>query len=68
LLSLVPEKILNAIYISGLVLMFSAAFNQGFSRCLRKQVSYVKEFVFAWEIARVKVSAEFITPAFNFRA
>jgi hypothetical protein len=67
LLRLVPEVIPNAIYISGLVLMFSAAFNQRFSRCLREQVSFVKEVVFAWELARVRVSAEVIRTAIYFR-
>jgi hypothetical protein len=68
LLRLVPEVIPNAIYFSGLVLMYSAAFNQRFSRCLRKQVSFVEEMVFAWERARVRVNAEIIPTAIYFRA
>jgi hypothetical protein len=68
MLRLVPEVIPNAIYISGLVLMFAAAFNQRFTRCLRNQVSFVEEIVFAWELARVRVSAEVIPTAIYFRA
>jgi hypothetical protein len=62
LLRLLPEVIANAIYISGLVFMFSAALNKRFPRCLRKQVSYVKEMFFARERGP-RVSADVIPTA-----